>query len=126
LKHTITVDIPNSDNITLELDDSLAPRTVSEFLRKLPFSLRANIWGKEIYTDPAPFSADLENPKSVVQLYDVAFWPPGNAICLFYGPTPMSKDEIRPYSPVTVFGRIVKPDVSAIKNADGKKLSFHV
>lgn len=126
MKHTITVDIPNSDNITLELDDSLAPRTVSEFLRKLPFSLRANIWGKEIYTDPAPFSADLENPKSVVQLYDVAFWPPGNAICLFYGPTPMSKDEIRPYSPVTVIGRIVKPDVSAIKNADGKKLSFHV
>jgi hypothetical protein len=125
LKHIITVDVPNSDNITLELDGSLAPKTVSELLAKLPFSVKANTWGKEIYTDPAPFSAYLENPKSIVQLYDVAFWPPGNAICLFYGQTPMSKDEIRPYSPVTVIGKILKPDISAIKNADGKKLVFH-
>jgi hypothetical protein len=37
----------------------------------------------------------------------------------------MSHDEIRPYSPVTMIGKIVKPDVSAIKNMDGKKLVFH-
>jgi hypothetical protein len=66
LKHAVTIDVTNSDNVMLELEDSLAPKTVSEFLKNLPFSIKANIWGKEIYTDPAPFSADLENPKSIV------------------------------------------------------------
>jgi len=32
-------------------------------------------------------------------LYDVAYWPTGKAICLFYGPTPIgNKNEIKPYS----------------------------
>jgi len=31
----------------------------------------------------------------------------GNAFCIFFGPTPISRgDEIRPASAVTVFGRI--------------------
>lgn len=111
MKHTIAAQIPNSDNIVLELDDSLAPKTVSLFLKGLPFNLGANVWGKEIYTNPAPFSAPLENAKDVVNLYDVAFWPPGNAICLFYGPTPIGvKNEIRPYSSVSVIGKIIDPD----------------
>ena len=125
LKHIILVDVPNSDNITLELDDSLAPKTVSEFLKNMPFSLKANIWGKEIYTDPAPFSVKSENAKDVVQLYDVAFWPPGNAVCLFYGPTPLSDALIKPYSPVNIIGKIINPDASIIKKAADKKLTFH-
>jgi hypothetical protein len=37
----------------------------------------------------------------------VAYWPPGQAICLLFGPTPMSVgNEIRPASPVNVFGSI--------------------
>ena len=126
LKHTVLVDVPNSKNIVLELDDSLAPKTVSAFLKNLPFSLKANIWGKEIYTDPAPFSVGPENAKDVVELYDVAFWPPGNAICLFYGPTPLSQDKIKPYSPVNVVGKILEPDVSILSKVADKKLNFHV
>jgi uncharacterized protein len=38
----------------------------------------------------------------------VAFWPEGSALCLFYGPTPISKsNKIEPYSPVNIVGRIV-------------------
>ena len=38
---------------------------------------------------------------------DVAYWPPGKALCLFFGPTPMSSgDEIRPASAVNVVGRL--------------------
>jgi hypothetical protein len=38
---------------------------------------------------------------------DLAFWPPGTAFCIFFGPTPASQgDEIRPASAVNVFGRV--------------------
>lgn len=126
MKHTITIEIPNSDNIRIELDDSYCPDTVSAFLKHLPFTLKANLWGDEIYTDPAPFSTQEENAQDVVELFDVAFWPPGKAICLFYGPTPVSeKNQIKPYSPVNVIGKIIEPNKTILgKIQDGTKLIF--
>lgn len=126
MKHKIVVEVPNADNIILELDDSHCPQTVCAFLKHLPFKLKANIWGQEIYTDPAPFSVSEENAKSVVELFDVAFWPPGKAICLFYGPTPISEHPITPYSPVNVIGKILAPDKSVLAKIDGVTLSFRV
>lgn len=35
LKHTVIVEIPDSENITLELDDALTPKTVAAFLKSL-------------------------------------------------------------------------------------------
>ena len=38
---------------------------------------------------------------------DLGYWPVGNAFCIFFGRTPASRgDEIRPASPVNVFGRL--------------------
>ncbi|GAJ16284.1 unnamed protein product, partial [marine sediment metagenome] len=38
---------------------------------------------------------------------ELGYWPQGNAFCIFFGSTPVSQgDEIRPASPVTVFGKI--------------------
>jgi len=43
--------------------------------------------------------AELENGQEVVELGDLGYWPPGQAFCLFFGPTPASQgDEIRPAS----------------------------
>ena len=54
--------------------------------------------------------------KPVVELNDVAYWPTGKAICLFFGPTPIGKKgEIKPYSPVNVIGKILNPDKSVLK-----------
>jgi len=125
LKHTVIVGIPDSENITLELDDALTPKTVAAFLKSLPLTIKANVWGKELYTDPAPFSVGPENAHDVVDLFDVAFWPPGNAICLFYGNTPLSDSVIKPYSSVNVIGKILHPNVSVIKKTSDKKLVFH-
>ncbi len=48
-----------------------------------------------------------ENPKEVVDMGDLGYWPPGRAFCIFFGPTPASRgEEIRPASPVNVFGRV--------------------
>ena len=57
---------------------------------------------------------------------DVAYWPTGKAICLFFGPTPIGKEgEIKPYSPVNVIGKIKNPDKSILKKVDnGMKVTF--
>ncbi|NDF95568.1 MAG: hypothetical protein EB107_07000, partial [Proteobacteria bacterium] len=74
--------------------------TASEIWDALPITARANIWGDEIYF-AIPVHRDEENAKATVGLGDLGYWPPGNAFCIFYGPTPMSRgDEIRPASPV--------------------------
>lgn len=126
VKHPIKVDIPKFKNIDLELDDTMCPKTVKSFLQNLPFTLGVNLWGEEIYTNESPINVDEENAKDQVELYDVAYWPTGKAICLFYGPTPIgNKNEIKPYSPVNVIGKILKPDkkiLSELKN--GTNVTF--
>ena len=75
--------------------------------KALPIQGNGSFWGKEIY-----FSLPVnENPADVqetVEKGDLAYWPPGKAFCIFWGPTPASRgdDEIRPASDVAVFGRI--------------------
>ncbi len=126
MKHTIEVNIPKLKNIDLELDDTMCPNTVKSFLQNLPFTLGVNLWGEEIYTNESPINVDEENAKAQVELYDVAYWPTGKAICLFYGPSPIgNKNEIKPYSPVNVIGKIIKPDkkiLSELKN--GTNVTF--
>ncbi|QLH07241.1 cyclophilin-like fold protein [Nitrosopumilus ureiphilus] len=125
MKYSVEVKIPNSSNILLELDDSNSPKTVNDFIKKLPFTVDLNVWGDEIYTLKSPVSQPEENAKSPVELNDVAYWPTGKAICLFYGPTPIGKPgEITPASPVNVIGKIVSPDKTILNDVDGKRATF--
>jgi len=125
MKHTVQVQISNSSLIILELDDAYSPKTVNDFIEKLPFTVDLNVWGDEIYTSKSPITQPEENSKSLVQLNDVAYWPTGKAICLFYGSTPIGKPgEITPASPVNVLGKIISPDKSILNNADGKSATF--
>ncbi|NLG79841.1 MAG: hypothetical protein GX492_08495 [Firmicutes bacterium] len=72
----------------------------------LPITGRANRWGDEIYFE-IPVRLASENAKDVVEAGDLGYWPPGQAFCIFFGPTPVSRgNEIRPASPVNVFGRV--------------------
>jgi hypothetical protein len=92
--------------VYIELDDSQSPKTVEAILDNLPIEVKINRWGDELYTDKTPIVAEEENAQPV------AYWPEGNALCLFYGPTPISKspDEILPYSPVNIVGKIITRD----------------
>ena len=82
----------------------------------LPIEGSANVWGDEIYFR-IPVSLAENDAREVVELGDLGYWPPGNAFCIFFGPTPMSRgNEIRPASPVNVFGR-VEGDPLAFKGA---------
>ena len=80
----------------------------------LPLSIPAETWGDEIYF-AIPVKIALEAPRETVEVGDLGYWPPGSAFCIFFGPTPASQgDEIRPASPVNVFGRVVG-DAKAFK-----------
>ena len=127
MKCVVQVDIANSSSIFLDLNDEDSPKTVKSFVDNLPFTLELNVWGDEIYTSSSPITISEENSKSPVSLNDVAYWPAGKAICLFYGPTPNSKNgEIIPASPVNVIGKIIDPDKSVLDTAEGKSASFRL
>ena len=78
----------------------LAPRTVDIIVRKLPLEGRAAIWKEEIYFE-IPVKIGEEKAKSNVETGTIAYWPMGNALCIFYG-------ESQPYSPVNIVGKITK------------------
>ena len=80
--------------------------TASAIWEALPIEARGSTWGDEIYFS-IPVRLSEENGKEVVELGDIAYWPPGTAFCIFFGPTPASHgDEIRPASAVNVVGKI--------------------
>ena len=112
-KMKISVKFTNFDKTAyIELNDSQSPKTVKVILDTLPIKVEINRWGDELYTDKTPIVAEEENAQSVVNRLDVAYWPEGHSLCLFYGPTPISKspDEILPYSPVNIVGKIISKD----------------
>ena len=91
-------------SVFAELNDTSTADLVWD---SLPMEASGSTWGDEIYFR-TPISADEEEEaREVVEMGDVAYWPPGQALCLFFGPTPASQgDEIRPASAVNVLGRI--------------------
>jgi hypothetical protein len=95
-----------------ELNDT---RTAQATWEALPIKGRVNLWGDEIYFS-IPLKLKLEAGQELVSLGDLGYWPEGNAFCIFFGPTPVSQgDEIRPASPVTVFGKVIG-DATVFKN----------
>jgi hypothetical protein len=90
-----------------ELRDDLNPKTCEAIWKSLPLEGIARRWGDEVYFDVG-LNIELENPLQEVEIGDVAFWPPGRAICIFFGLTPVSRgNKPRAYSPVNVFARII-------------------
>jgi len=78
----------------------LAPRTADAIIKRLPVEGRAALWKEEVYFE-IPVTMGEEKAKPTVRKSDVAYWPMGHALCVFYG-------ETQPYSPVNIVGRILK------------------
>jgi hypothetical protein len=97
--------------------------TAQEIREALPIKGRVNLWGDETYFS-IPLGLGLEAGQDVVSVGDLGYWPDGSAFCIFFGPTPVSKgNEIRPASPVTVFGKVIG-DAMIFKNvATGTKIA---
>jgi hypothetical protein len=94
-------------------------KTAQAIWKALPIKSRANLWGDEIYFS-IPLKLKLEAGQEIVNIGDLGYWPDGNAFCIFFGPTPVSQeDEIRPASPVTVFGKIIS-DATVFKKVTAR------
>ena len=82
------------------------PETCEAIWNKLPFELNLARWGEELYGE-IPVSLKRENSQVDCEVGDVGYWPDGNGFCIFFGPTPASRDEKpRAASPVNIFAKI--------------------
>jgi hypothetical protein len=106
--------------VEAELNDT---RTAQAIWETLPIKGRVNLWGDEIYFS-IPLSLKLEAGQEMVNIGELGYWPDGNAFCIFFGLTPVSQgDEIRPASPVAVFGKVIGDATIFKKVATGTKIT---
>ncbi len=79
----------------------------------LPLEGRASLWGEEVYfSTPLQIAAEAD-ARDLLEAGEIAYWPPGNAICICFGPTPVSTgSELRLASAANIFAR-TDDDVSA-------------
>ena len=102
MSHKIRIRAGNID-LQAELNNT---KTATALYDILPLEGKANTWGEEIYF-PIPLDLEIEDGKEIVEMGNLGYWPDGNSLCIFFGPTPASrKNEIRAASPVTVIGRL--------------------
>ena len=97
--------------------------TANQLWEILPITGRVQIWGAEIYFSiPVNVEEELDSQETVLA-GSVAYWPPGSALCLFWGPTPVSAPgEIRPASAVNVVGIIDNDPTLLAQVPDGSEI----
>jgi len=74
----------------------------------LPIETTPDEWGDEFYFGISVAMPLDRTATKKVEIGDIGYWPPGKALAIFFGPTPMSKGaEPVPASEVNLVGRIV-------------------
>lgn len=99
-----------------ELSDTACAQAIA---KSLPIEARPNVWGDEFYfTIQVNMPLD-ETATTRIVVGDIGFWPPGNALAIFFGPTPMSSgpDPV-PASEVNMIGKIMG-DATVLRKARG-------
>lgn len=97
-----------------ELNDTPTAQAIAEIL---PIESCANCWGDEIYFSVEVDHKASEDARSEFGVGELGYWPPGNAFCIFFGPTPASRaNEPRMANPGNPVGWITS-DVAPLKSA---------
>jgi len=103
-------------SVEAELNDKPTARMIWD---ALPIEGAANTWGDEIYFG-IPVKTDEEpDAQEIVEVGTLGYWPVGHAFCIFFGRTPVSRDERpRAYSPVNLLGKVLG-DATEFKGVTG-------
>lgn len=80
--------------------DGRNKETAARFFKTLPVEGRANLWLEEVYFI-IPLELEYEDQSSTSNKGDISYWPPGAALCVFYG-------ESQPASPVNHIGKVTE------------------
>lgn len=100
------IKITASDEILkAELNDS---PTADVLISLLPLEFTMSRWGDEYYGDCGIDVGLANDAKEVMEIGELAVWPVGSALCIFFGPTPASSgNEPRAASLVNPVGRLI-------------------
>lgn len=110
--------IINNKEIKAELFDTECAKKIYD---SLPIESNINEWGDEFY-----FSIGISMPldstaTTKVKAGDIGYWPPGEALAIFFGKTPLSKDEDPvPASEVNIVGKVID-NPTLLKSLKGAK-----
>jgi hypothetical protein len=98
------------------LSDTPCARAIA---RVIPLRAPVHAWGDEFYfTVPIALEPDATATMEV-EAGDIGYWPPGQAVAIFFGPTPLSTGD-RPV-PVSAVNRVgkVNGDTRLLRNGKG-------
>lgn len=117
--HTINIKA-GSVEMRAELNDG---PTAQKIWEALPIEGRANCWGDEIYFSIPVKTGNEPGARAEVEVGELGYWPPGNAFCIFFGPTPVSSgDKPRAASPVNPLGMATGDATQFRAVRDGEKV----
>jgi hypothetical protein len=107
---------------TAELNDS---RSAAALLARLPLTVRMSRWGDEYYGSVGICVEPEREARTGMAVGELAIWPDGRALCIFFGPTPVSAaGEPRAYSDVNPIGRLLE-DAARLR-AMGGSVDMHI
>lgn len=97
--------------------------TSKEIWEQLPIEGQVNTWGDEIYFEIDVTMPQESDAREKVEVGELGYWPVGRAFCIFFGPTPISKDEQpRAYSPVNIIGEVIGDTAKLKTIKDGENV----
>jgi hypothetical protein len=112
---TLIIITVNDTELSAELNDS---STAQQIIEQLPIEAFANRWGDEFYFTIPVDHAEEADARDEMAVGELAYWPPGNAFCIFFGPTPVSTgSEPRAANPCNPLGHILD-DIEPLFDAD--------
>jgi hypothetical protein len=101
-----------------ELRSVLSPRTIEKVLKILPINSRIHLWKQELYFE---IGIRMGSEKGVASCKagDIAYWPQGDAICLFF-------EDMAPYGKVNPLGQLSSNDLTDVFSTlrSGMPISF--
>lgn len=91
--------------LSAELNESPSANKLKSLL---PLEFTMSRWGDEYYGD-CDIKVELSHDaRDIMEVGELAVWPTGNALCIFFGATPASKgNEPRAVSFVNPVGRLI-------------------
>ena len=102
--------------LAAELNDSETAQAIGA---ALPLDASASRWGEEFYFTTPVDRNESADARTEMKVGELAYWPPGSAFCIFFGPTPVSHgDEPRAANPADPIGMITD-DIEPLKAIRG-------